>query len=120
LLYKCIWPVSQFDQHSTSTHPQTILPFVSSKSQDQELRMCSKTNSQSRNERNQSISFTQLTEISSHDDLNWQSVTTLKQNLAINSHYSNMSCKYWQPFLIPPKSMRSAALKKQRASLRSF
>jgi hypothetical protein len=29
----------KFDQHSISTHPQTILPFVSSKSQDQELRM---------------------------------------------------------------------------------
>lgn len=39
----------KFNQHSISTHPQTILPFVSSKSQDQELRMQSKTNSQSRN-----------------------------------------------------------------------
>jgi hypothetical protein len=29
----------KFNQHSISTHPQTILPFVSSKSQDRELRM---------------------------------------------------------------------------------
>jgi hypothetical protein len=102
----------KFNQHSISTHQQTILPFVSSKSQDQELRMRSKTNSQSRNERNQSISFTQLTEISHHDDLNWQRVTTLKQNLEMNSHYSNMSCKYWHPFLIPPKAYAQHPCKK--------
>jgi hypothetical protein len=30
---------TKFNQHSISTHPQTILPFVSSKSQDQELSM---------------------------------------------------------------------------------
>jgi hypothetical protein len=28
----------KFNQHSISTHPQTILPFVSRKSQDRELR----------------------------------------------------------------------------------